>query len=87
MRYHTTPPSVQEARSSVFWSIFFISILYMTASPAYAVLAKFRSFTQLGRKFRSRNCLAGGRVGWVGLMSIEDINHDGILQLAELSSI
>ena len=83
MRYYTTP-SVQEARSSVFWSIFFISILYMTA-PAYAVLAKFEVFTQLAEIPIAK--LPGWVAAWakVGLMSIEDINHDGILQLAELS--
>jgi cation/acetate symporter len=36
MRYYTTP-SVKEARISVFWSLFFIFLLYFTA-PALAVL-------------------------------------------------
>ncbi len=43
MRYYTTP-SVQEARVSVFWSLFFIFLLYFTA-PALAVLAKFDVYT------------------------------------------
>jgi len=38
MRYYTTP-SVREARESVFWSLFFIFLLYFTA-PALAVLVK-----------------------------------------------
>ena len=38
MRYYTTP-SVREARISVFWSLFFIFLLYFTA-PAYAAFAK-----------------------------------------------
>ncbi|MGB9151396.1 MAG: VC_2705 family sodium/solute symporter, partial [Burkholderiales bacterium] len=38
IRYYTTP-NVSEARRSVSWSIFFISLLYLTA-PALAVLAK-----------------------------------------------
>ena len=39
MRYYTTP-SVRQARESVFWSLFFIFLLYFTA-PALGVLAKF----------------------------------------------
>ncbi len=83
MRYYTTP-SVQEARSSVFWSIFFISLLYMTA-PAYAVLAKYEVLTQLAEIPLAR--LPAWVAAWskVGLVAIEDINRDGILQLAELS--
>jgi len=38
MRYYTTP-SVRQARQSVFWSLFFIFLLYVTA-PSLAVLAK-----------------------------------------------
>ncbi|MCC7115877.1 MAG: VC_2705 family sodium/solute symporter, partial [Burkholderiales bacterium] len=45
MRYYTTP-SVREARSSVFWSLFFIFLLYFTA-PALAVLVKFDVYTLL----------------------------------------
>jgi cation/acetate symporter len=43
MRYYTTP-SVQEARNSVFWSLFCIFLLYFTA-PALAVLVKFELYT------------------------------------------
>ncbi len=43
MRYYTTP-SVRQARESVFWSLFFIFLLYFTA-PALAVLAKFDVYT------------------------------------------
>ncbi|MGH8630914.1 MAG: VC_2705 family sodium/solute symporter, partial [Burkholderiales bacterium] len=39
MRYYTTP-SVRQARQSVFWSLFFIFLLYFTA-PSLAVLAKY----------------------------------------------
>jgi cation/acetate symporter len=45
MRYYTTP-SVKEARESVFWSLFFIFLLYVTA-PAYAVFAKYEIYTNL----------------------------------------
>ena len=46
MRYYTTP-SVREARKSVFWSLFFIFLLYFTA-PALAVLVKYDVYTLPG---------------------------------------
>jgi cation/acetate symporter len=82
MRYYTTP-TVRETRNSVFWSLFFISILYLTA-PAYAVFAKYEIYSQL------IGLPIGELPNWVaswgrlGLVSVEDINGDGILQLAEL---
>ena len=45
MRYYTTP-SVKEARESVFWSLFFIFLLYFSA-PALAVLVKYEVFNVL----------------------------------------
>ena len=82
MRYYTTP-SVREARSSVFWSLLFILALYLTA-PAYAVFAKFEIYSSLVGSAITQ--LPGwiGAWGKIGLVSIEDINGDGILQLAEL---
>jgi cation/acetate symporter len=85
MRYYTTP-SVSEARKSVFWSLFFIFLLYFTA-PALAVLVKFEIYTNV----------VGSHIadlpGWVQLwaqvdktlLSIADVNGDGILQLPELT--
>jgi cation/acetate symporter len=83
VRYYTTP-SVRAARRSVFWSLFFIFLLYVTA-PAYAVFAKWEVYSNL----------VGSNIGtlpqWVaswgrvGLVKVEDINGDGILQLAELT--
>ena len=85
MRYYTTP-SVKEARESVTWSLFFIFLLYFTA-PALAVLAKYEVF----------NVLVGTPIdqlpAWIAawnkvdptLLSITDINKDGILQLNEMS--
>ena len=85
MRYYTVP-SVKEARDSVTWSLFFIFLLYFTA-PALAVLVKFEVFT----------VLIGTQIdqlpAWVAawnkvdptLLSIVDINKDGILQLNEMS--
>ncbi|HWQ38747.1 MAG TPA: VC_2705 family sodium/solute symporter [Burkholderiales bacterium] len=85
MRYYTTP-SVSEARKSVFWSLFFIFLLYFTA-PALAVLVKYEVYTNL----------VGSSIAqlprWVELwsqvdktlLSVTDINGDGILQLPELT--
>jgi cation/acetate symporter len=84
MRFYTTP-SVKEARRSVFWSLFFIFLLYFTA-PALAILAKFEIYSQLvGSSFAS---LPAWVSNWASvdktLMAIADINKDGIVQLAEI---
>jgi len=83
VRYYTTP-SVREARNSVFWSVLFILVLYLTA-PAYAVFAKHEIYTNLiGSNITQ---LPAWVMAWgkVGLVAIDDINRDGILQLAELT--
>ena len=85
MRYYTTP-SVQEARVSVTWSLFFIFLLYFTA-PALAVLAKFDVYTLLvGSEFAK---LPGWVAAWTkvdpSLLSVVDVNRDGIVQLAEIA--
>src|SRR5882672_6293092 len=84
MRYYTTP-SVNQARQSVFWSLFFIFLLYFTA-PALAVLVKFDIYTLIvGSKFAD---LPVWVMGWTkvdpNLLSIVDFNKDGIVQLAEI---
>jgi cation/acetate symporter len=85
MRYYTTP-SVKEARESVSWSLFFIFLLYFTA-PALAVLAKFEVYTVLVNT--PFNQLPEWIARWstvdASLLSVVDINKDGILQLAEIS--
>ncbi len=83
IRYYTTP-SVKQARESVFWSLLFISLLYFTA-PAYAVFAKYEIYTNLIGSSISE--LPNWVHSWakLGLVKVEDINHDGILQLAELT--
>lgn len=83
VRYYTTP-TVREARQSVFWSLLFIFLLYLTA-PAYAVFAKYEVFTHLIDSAISQ--LPGWVAAWrrVGMIAIEDINADGILQFAELT--
>ena len=82
VRYYTTP-GVIEARRSVFWSLFFIFLLYVTA-PAYAVFAKWEVYNNLIGS--SLSLLPNWVASWgkVGMVAIEDINGDGILQLAEL---
>jgi len=84
MRYYTTP-SVQQARVSVFWSLFFIFLLYFTA-PCLAVLAKYDVYSNLvGSSFASLPAWASA---WAKvdptLLNITDINKDGIVQLAEI---
>jgi len=84
MRYYTTP-SVKEARESVTWSLFFIFLLYFTA-PALAVLVKYEVFNVLvGTPF---DHLPAWITNWQKvdptLLSVTDINHDGIFQLGEM---
>ncbi|MEJ8835966.1 sodium:solute symporter family protein [Ramlibacter sp. AN1133] len=84
MRYYTTP-SVKEARSSVTWSLFFIFLLYFTA-PALAVLVKYEIFsTVVGSSFDKLPfwISAWNKVD-PALLSVVDLNKDGILQLGEL---
>ena len=84
MRYYTTP-SVRQARQSVFWSLFFIFLLYFTA-PSLAVLAKYDVYHFLvGSSFAD---LPRWAASWAAvdpsLLSITDWNKDGIVQLAEI---
>ena len=84
MRYYTTP-SVKEARESVTWSLFFIFLLYFTA-PALAVLVKYEVFSVLvGTPFDK---LPAWISAWArvdpSLLSVADINGDGIFQLGEM---
>ena len=84
IRYYTTP-SVKEARKSVFWSLFFIVLLYFTA-PALAVLVKFEMFNLVvGVPFdRLPEWIAEWNKVDPALLSVVDINRDGILQLGEI---
>ncbi len=85
MRYYTTP-SVRQARTSVFWSLFFIFLLYFTA-PCLAVLAKFDVYSNLvGSKFSELPAWAAAwRLVDPALLTITDLNFDGIVQLAEIA--
>jgi cation/acetate symporter len=83
-RYYTTPSAAQ-ARMSVAWSLLFITLLYF-AAPALAVLVKLEVLQHL----------VGTPIDhlppWInrwsrldpGLVSVRDINGDGLLQLGEL---
>ncbi len=85
MRYYTTP-SVSEARSSVTWSLLFIILLYFTA-PALAVLVKFVVYNDIVGI--SYSAIPAWVEKWsavdANLLSINDINRDSIIQLAEIS--
>lgn len=83
-RYYTTP-TVAEARTSVAWSLFFIALLYLSA-PALAVLVKYEIMSNLvGLNFEN---LPTWIAQWSkvdpSLISVSDVNGDGILQFAEL---
>ena len=84
MRYYTTP-SVQDARVSVFWSLFFIFLLYFTA-PCLAVLVKYDMLREPGGP--SFAPLPAWVAAWAKvdptLMNISDLNMDGIVQWAEM---
>jgi cation/acetate symporter len=84
MRCYTTP-TVREARESVAWSLFFIGLLYFTA-PALAVMVKYEVFNHLvGTPIDQLPAWIGQ---WTrvdpGLLSVADVNGDGVLQLGEM---
>jgi cation/acetate symporter len=87
MRAYTTP-SVHETRVSVFWTLFFILLIYLTM-PALAVLAKYDIYTALVGTGYDK--LPTWVSYWANvdkanpLISIADINGDGIVQLAEIA--
>ncbi len=84
MRSYTTP-SVSDARKSVFWSLLFILLLYMTA-PALAILVKYEIYTDLVGTYFSD--LPSWVHAWSSvdrsLIDIVDVNRDGIVQLSEI---
>ncbi|HEY0857930.1 MAG TPA: sodium:solute symporter family protein [Albitalea sp.] len=84
MRYYTTP-SVREARESVTWSLFFIFLLYFTA-PALAVLVKYEVLNVLvGTPFAQLpDWIAQWQKVDPALLSVTDVNKDGIFQLGEM---
>ena len=83
-RYYTVP-SVAGARTSVAWSLFFIALLYLSA-PALAVLVKFEVMNNLvGSSFdQLPNWMAQWARVDASLLSVEDVNGDGIVQFGEI---
>ncbi len=87
MRSYVTA-SVRESRGSVFWTLFFILLIYLTI-PALAVLVKFDIYNSLvGSPF---SALPEWISYWANvdklkpLIQVADINADGIVQLAEIA--
>ena len=88
MRYFTTP-TVKAARSSVAWSLFFITLLYFTA-PTLATLSKLQildpnlATSIIGKAIADVNALEWiQKWGAVGMVAVSDSNADGILQINE----
>jgi len=84
-RFYTTP-GVHQARQSVVWALVFILLLYLSA-PALAVMVKYEIFNGLvGSAYRD---LPSWVFAWSkvdpGLLSLQDVNGDGRVQLNELS--
>lgn len=86
VRSYTTS-SVPEARMSVFWALFFVLLLY-TALPALAVMVKLEVYTELvGADYTQ---LPSWVSYWAGIdrnqpmISLTDMNADGLVQLAEI---
>jgi cation/acetate symporter len=80
-----TTPSVSAARRSVTWALLFIVLLYVCA-PVLAVLVKYEVLTSVvGTPFSElpRWILEWSRAE-PSLVSVVDINHDGVLQFGEL---
>ena len=84
-RYYTTS-SVRQTRNAASWSLFFILIMYL-AIPALAVLVKYEVFQNVvGLPFEK---LPAWIAQWsrvdASLVSVTDINQDGVLQLGEIT--
>jgi cation/acetate symporter len=83
-RYYTTT-SVSAARYSVFWTLFFVAIFYISV-PALAAMVKLELFKNLvGISFADLpNWVLQWRKLEPPVLSITDINGDGFVQWAEL---
>lgn len=80
-----TTPSVAETRQTVFWSLLFILVLYLTA-PALAVLVKNQIYQNVvGLSYAD---LPDWISAWGALdrslIDVVDINGDGVVQLSEI---
>ena len=88
MRYFTTK-SVRAARTSVAWSLFFITLLYFTA-PALATFTKLQildpnlATSIIGKSYDSVMALTWiQKWSSVGMLAVVDANKDGIVQINE----
>ena len=83
-RYYTAP-TVAGARASVAWTLFFIALLYLSA-PALAALVKYEVMHNLvGSRFdQLPNWMAQWARVDAALLSVEDVNRDGIVQFGEI---
>lgn len=85
-RYYTTS-SVDQTRKSVFWTLFFIMLIYI-AVPAMAVMVKYEIYTSLVGTDYSRlpNWVSyWGSIDKINpLISITDMNGDHTVQLSEI---
>ncbi|MCX7946207.1 MAG: VC_2705 family sodium/solute symporter [Hydrogenophilus sp.] len=81
MRYYTTS-TVQEARTSTAWTLFFVALLY-AAAPLYALFARVAVGEWYGAEVEATDpWLAGWTT--LGLASFTDVNGDGRIQSSEL---
>ncbi|RLI89187.1 MAG: cation acetate symporter [Archaeoglobales archaeon] len=76
---------VRTARYGVGWGLTFIALLYVTA-PVYAILARY-AFSQVWGMPAEQASQLGWIQKWLptGLVKLNDLNADGIIQPAELS--
>jgi cation/acetate symporter len=88
MRYFTTK-SVRAARTSVAWSLFFITLLYFTA-PALATFTKLQildpnlATSIIGKSYDSVMALTWiQKWSSVGMLAVVDANKDGLVQINE----
>jgi len=82
MRYYTTS-TVEEARTSTAWTLFFVALLYLCA-PLYALFAR----AEVGQWFgASIDYASHWLTGWqaLDLARFVDRNGDGVIQSSELT--
>ncbi|HEX9074172.1 MAG TPA: VC_2705 family sodium/solute symporter [Anaerolineae bacterium] len=82
VRFYTVPDA-GAARRSVGWAMLFIAMLYLTA-PAYAAFSRWEVLQNVVGK--PIGAIPDWAVNWInaGLLTIKDLNGDGILQFNEL---
>jgi cation/acetate symporter len=82
IRFYTVPDA-SAARKSVGWALVFILMLYLTA-PAYAAFSRWEVLQNVVGV--SISALPEWTINWAnaGLLTINDLNSDGILQFSEL---